>query len=57
MYSYAFEHTVWTILIQNNSEDVKSPITFMSSPLKPHELKMSQLEKHAFAIVKEFKNF
>ncbi|KAH9324684.1 hypothetical protein KI387_004862 [Taxus chinensis] len=57
MYSYASEHTVSAILMQKNSEDIESPIAFMSSPLKPHELKMTQLEKHAFAVVKEVKNF
>ncbi|KAH9294618.1 hypothetical protein KI387_038206 [Taxus chinensis] len=36
MYSYASEHTVSAILMQKNSEDVESPIAFMSSPLKPH---------------------
>ncbi|KAH9295897.1 hypothetical protein KI387_039485, partial [Taxus chinensis] len=54
---YASEHTISAILMQKNSEDVESPIAFMSSPLKPHELKMSQLEKHAFAVVKAVKNF
>ncbi|KAH9294676.1 hypothetical protein KI387_038264, partial [Taxus chinensis] len=57
MYSYASEHTVSAILMQKNSEDIESPIAFMSSPLKPHELKMTQLEKHAFAVVKAVKNF
>ncbi|KAH9293104.1 hypothetical protein KI387_041691, partial [Taxus chinensis] len=50
-------HTVSAILMQRNSQNVESPIAFMSSPLKPHELKMAQLEKHAFTIVKIVKNF
>ncbi|KAH9326497.1 hypothetical protein KI387_006675, partial [Taxus chinensis] len=54
---YASEHTVSAILMQKNSEDVESPIAFMSSPLKPHKIKMTQLEKHAFAVVKAVKNF
>ncbi|KAH9306121.1 hypothetical protein KI387_010525, partial [Taxus chinensis] len=49
--------TVSAILMQNNSKDIESPIDFMSSPLKPHELNMSQLEKHAFSVVKVVKNF
>ncbi|KAH9289464.1 hypothetical protein KI387_033581, partial [Taxus chinensis] len=54
---YVSEHTVSAILMQKNFENVESSIVFMSSPLKPQKLKMSQLEKHAFTVVKAVKNF
>ena len=55
IYFYAFEHTLSAILMQNNDEGVQAPIAFMSIPLKNHELKYLQIEKHAYAVVKAFK--
>ena len=43
--------------MQDNDEGIQAPIAFMSIPLKNHELKYSQIEKHAFAIVKALKFF
>ena len=57
IYCYASEHTLSAILMQSNDEGVQAPIAFMSVPLKNHELKYSQIEKHAFAVVKALKNF
>lgn len=57
MYSYASKHTLSTILVQENSEGFEFSITFMSYPLKNSELKYSQMEKHAFSIVKVVKHF
>lgn len=57
MYSYASDHTCSTILMQKNNEGVESPITFMSYPLKTHEMKFSAMVKHAFSIVKAVKHF
>ncbi|XP_059078073.1 uncharacterized protein LOC131876648 [Cryptomeria japonica] len=57
MYNYANDHTYSAILMHNNNEGVKSPIAFMSYPLKAHELKYSEMEKHAFAMVKSVKHF
>ncbi|KAH9331986.1 hypothetical protein KI387_004094, partial [Taxus chinensis] len=50
-------HTLSVILVQKNDKGVEAPIAFMSFPLKKHELKYNQLEKHAFAVVKAVKNF
>lgn len=57
MYSYAYDHTLSTILVQENSEGIEWPIAFMSCPLKTHELKYSQVKKHAFYFVKVGKHF
>lgn len=57
IYCYASRHTLSAILMQENDEGIQAPIAFMSIPLKNHELKHSQIEKHAFAIVKALKNF
>ena len=40
-----------------SNDGVQAPIAFMSVPLKNHELKYSQIEKHAFTVVKALKNF
>ena len=57
MYSYALEHTLSTILMEKNNEGVESLISFMSCPLKGHELKYNQMEKHAYVVVKAVKHF
>ncbi|KAH9291440.1 hypothetical protein KI387_043371, partial [Taxus chinensis] len=46
-----------SVLVQKNDEGVEAPIAFMSCPLKKHELKYNQLEKHAYAVVKAVKKF
>ena len=43
--------------MQENDEGIQAPIAFMSIPLKNHELKYSQIKKHAFVVVKALKNF
>jgi hypothetical protein len=57
IYCYASEHTVSAILMQENKEGIQAPIAFMSMPLKNQELKYSQIEKHAYAVVKALKIF
>ncbi|XP_057849101.2 uncharacterized protein LOC131060021 [Cryptomeria japonica] len=57
IYSYASEHTMSAILMQKNQEGIESPIAFMNFPLKVDELKYSQMEKHAYVIVKVVKYF
>ncbi|KAH9309133.1 hypothetical protein KI387_037044, partial [Taxus chinensis] len=51
------EHTLSVVLVQKNDEGLEAPIAFMSCPLKNHELKYNQLEKHAYAVVKAVKSF
>ena len=41
IYCYASEHTLSSILVQENDEGIQAPIAFMSVPLKNHELKYS----------------
>ena len=57
IYFYALEHTTSTILMQENKEGLQAPISFTSIPLKNQELKYSQMEKHAYAVVRALKNF
>lgn len=57
MYSYASDHICLAILMHKNDEGIESPITFMSYPLKAHELKFSEMEKHTFVMVKALKHF
>ena len=57
MYSYASEHTLFAILMQKNNEGIESPVSFMSCPLKVHELTHSQMEKNAYSVVKAAKPF
>ncbi|KAH9312193.1 hypothetical protein KI387_027228, partial [Taxus chinensis] len=49
-------HTLSHVLVQKNDEDVEAPIDFMSFPLKKHDPKYNQLEKHAYVVVKDVKN-
>lgn len=57
LYCYASAHTLFAILMQENNEGIQAPIAFMSTPLKDHELRFSQMEKHAYAVVRALKNF
>ena len=51
IYFNASEHTLLGILTQINDQGNKFPITFMSVPLKKHELNYSLIEKQAFVVV------
>lgn len=44
-------------LMQENKEGIQALISFMSTPLKDNELRYSQMERHAYAMVRELKNF
>lgn len=57
IYYYASKHTMSAILMQENREQIQAPIAFMSIPLKNQELKYSQIEKHASAVMRALKNF
>lgn len=45
LYCYASNHTLSTILLQKNDQDIEALISFMSVPLKKHELDNSLLDK------------
>lgn len=57
IYCYASEHTMLGILLQKNDDNEDVPISFMSVPLKKHELKYSLMEKQAYAVAKAVKEF
>ena len=57
IYCYAFEHTMSGMLLQKNDKGEEMPISFMSIPLKKHELNYSLSEKQAFTVVKVVKFF
>ena len=57
LYCYNSVQTLFAILMQENKEGVKVPISFMSTPLKDHELRYSQMKKHAYVVVSALKNF
>lgn len=57
IYCYASEHTMSGVLLQKNDKNEEALISFMSIPLKKHELNYSLIEKKAFAIVKVVKKF
>ena len=48
MYWYASDHTMSSILLQKNEKGEEMPISFMSIPLKKHEMNYSLIEKQAF---------
>ena len=43
IYYDALEHTMSSIVMQENREKIQAPIAFMSIPLKNEELKYSQI--------------
>ena len=57
LYCYALAHTLSVILMQENKEGIQAPIAFMSTPLKEHELRYSQMEKHTYLVVRALKIF
>lgn len=57
IFYYALKDTMSTILMQENKEKIQALISFMSIPLKNQELRYSQMEKHAYAVVRALKNF
>lgn len=57
MYNYALEHMMFSILMQKNQEGIESPIDFIIFYFNSHELKYSQMENHAYTVVKEVKYF
>jgi hypothetical protein len=57
IYYYASEHSLSSILTQQDDEGSEAPISFMSIPLKKHELNYTPTENHVFTIVKALKQF
>ena len=57
LFSFAFEHTIATVLLQKNNEGYKQPIAFFSKSLRDAALNYKIMEKQAFALVKAIKDF
>lgn len=57
IYCYASEHIMSSILMQEKIEGIQAPIYFLSMSLKNQELTYSQMEKHAYVVVRDLKNF
>ena len=57
IYCYSSEHTMSSILMQENKEGIQAPNAFMSMPLNNKESRYSQMEKHVYAVVRALKNF
>ena len=57
IFSYASEHTIEAVLLQNNDENLEQPIAFFSKMLRDGELKYDIMEKQAYALVKALKYF
>ena len=56
-FSYASEHTVAGVLLQNNDQNVEQLITFFRKVLRYGELKYDIMEKHEYALIKSLKDF
>ena len=57
IYSFSTETIVASVLTQKNTEGEEVPIRFMRKTLHDYELRYSELEKQALALVKEVAHF
>lgn len=57
LYCYTSENTLSAILTQTDKDNDDALIELKSIPLKKHELKYSLIEKNAYDLVKEMKQF
>lgn len=57
IFSFTSFDTVATILLQKNAEGFEKPIAFFSNVLRDAEIKYDIMEKQAYALVKDLKNF
>jgi len=57
IFSFASEHTIATVLLQKDDQGYEKPIAFFSKALKDTSLKHKIMEKQAFALVKDIKDF
>jgi hypothetical protein len=55
--SFASEHTIAVVLLQNNNEGFVQPITLFIKRLRDVELRYDILEKQAYVMVKSLKDF
>ena len=57
IFSFASEHTIVGVLLQNNDQNLEQPIAFYSKVLRDSTLKYDIMEKQAYALVKDLKEF
>ena len=57
VFCYAFEHTIFGVLLQKNNQNAEQPIAFFKKILRDGELKYDIMEKKAYALVKSLKDF
>jgi hypothetical protein len=57
IYSFATKKVVASVLTQKNRKGEEIPISFMRKTLHDYELRYSELEKQALALVKEVAHF
>lgn len=57
IHCYASEHTMSAVLLQEDVTGSEVPISFMSVPLKNHELRYFLAEKQALLLIKFVKHF
>ena len=57
LFSFALEHTIAGVLLQKNEKNEEQPISFYNKALRDSTLKYNIMEKHAYACVKEIKEF
>ena len=55
IFSFALEHTIAGILLQNNEQNEEHPIAFYIKALRDSTLKYNIMEKQAYACVKALK--
>jgi len=56
-FSFSFEQTIATMVLQKNIKGYEQPITFFSRGLHDVELKYNIMEKQVFSLVKDLKEF
>jgi hypothetical protein len=57
IFSFTSEHNITTTLLQKNKEGFEKPKSFFSKHLRDAELRCDILEKQAYAMVKDLKDF
>jgi hypothetical protein len=57
VFSFSFEHTIATILLQKNNEGHEQPIAFFRKSLRDATQNYNIMEKQAFSLVKAIKYF
>ena len=57
LYTFSSDTSCVVVLTQLNDQQIEAPISFFSSNLQGAELNYSSVEKQAFSVFKDIKNF